>query len=197
MGARNEAFTPLTIAAGWRETGIFPRDRSKPLNSRLARQHLRDQPDSSLWTIPEVLQDSGVAIMSSIDISTPRSSRQVNLIARELRSIDATYRSLTFKSFQLKLSKALDEATVKISTLSEERDQLIAALERQRPQKRRKVNKSTQQSFVRISDVVKVKEGLASSSDIKGKGRAIKRYLIEVESSEESDSEAEECITIS
>ena len=41
MGAWNDAFTPSNIAAGWLATGIFPRNRSKPLNSRLARQHLR------------------------------------------------------------------------------------------------------------------------------------------------------------
>ena len=39
--ARKVAFTPANIASGWLATGIFPRDRSKPLNSRLARQ--RDQ----------------------------------------------------------------------------------------------------------------------------------------------------------
>ena len=33
--ARNEALTMNKILRGWEATGIFPRDRSKPLNSRL------------------------------------------------------------------------------------------------------------------------------------------------------------------
>ena len=134
--------------------------------------------------------------MSGIDISTPKSSPQINIIAKDLRSMDPAYRSPTFRSFQSKLGKALDEAIVKISTLSEERDQLAAALERQRPQKRRKVRETAQEAFVRIADVRKVKEDMASSSDTKGKGRATKRYVVELEVSEESDSEPEDCITV-
>ncbi|KAK2041719.1 hypothetical protein LZ31DRAFT_633202 [Colletotrichum somersetense] len=165
MDARLESFTASNIAAGWRATGIFPRDRSKALNSRLARQHLRDQPDSSLWRTPEAPEARELAIMSGIDISTPTSSRQINIIAKDLRSMDPAHRSPTFRSFQSKLGKALDEETVKISTLSEGRDQLAAASESQRPQKRQKVREITQEAFVRITDVGKVKEELASSSD--------------------------------
>lgn len=35
--ARKVAFTPANYASGWRATGIFPRDRNKALNNRLAR----------------------------------------------------------------------------------------------------------------------------------------------------------------
>ena len=81
--------------------------------------------------------------------------------------------------------------------LSEERDQLAAALERQRPQKRRKVKQTAQQGFVRVADVRREKEEMASSSDVKGKGRAAKRSFIEISSEDETDSEIEECITVS
>ena len=36
--ARNEALTMDKILRGWEATGIFPRGRSKPLNSRLTAQ---------------------------------------------------------------------------------------------------------------------------------------------------------------
>ena len=87
MVACLEAFTASNTAAGWRATGIFLRNRSKALNSRLVRQNLCDQPDSSLWRTPEA---PGLAIISGIDISTPKSSRQINIIAKDLRSMDPT-----------------------------------------------------------------------------------------------------------
>ena len=36
--ARKDAFTPANIAAGWVATRIYLRDRSKALNSKLARR---------------------------------------------------------------------------------------------------------------------------------------------------------------
>ena len=50
---------------------------------------------------------------------------------------------------------------------------------------------------MRIADVRKVKEELASSSDTKGKGRVTKRYIVELDIFEESNSEPEDCITVS
>ena len=197
MAARRDAFKPSIIDSGWRATGIFPRDRSKPLNSRLARQHTRDRPESDLWRAATPPEDPGLAVMTGLDIATPRSSRHINVIARELRSMDPAYRSPTFKTFQKKLGKALDEATVQISELREQRDQYAVALERQRSQKRRKVKETAQQGFIRVADVRRVKEELATSSNAKGKRKARKRVILELESSDEVESEAEEEIRIS
>ena len=197
MAARRDAFKPSIIDSGWRATGIFPRDRSKPLNSRLARQHTRDRPESDLWRAATPPEDPGLAVMTGLDIATPRSSRHINVIARELRSMDPAYRSPTFKTFQKKLGKALDEATVQISELSEQRDQYAVALERQRSQKRRKVKETAQQGFIRVADVRRVKEELTTSSNAKGKRKARKRVILELESSDEVESEAEEEIRIS
>ena len=76
--ARKEAFTPANIAAGWRATGIYPKDRLKPLNSRLARQRNQDRPDPpDRPSTPETrpLETDSLAAMSAIVFQTPRNAR--------------------------------------------------------------------------------------------------------------------------
>ena len=116
---------------------------------------------------------------------------------KRLRVVDDIYDSPTLRQVFRKTGKALDTAIAENVSLKRERDQLAAAIEAQKPQKRRKVKQTAQQGFVRMVDVRRVKEEMASSSDVKGKGRAIKRPLFEVSSGDETDSEIEECITVS
>ena len=195
--ARKEVFTLANIAAGWKATGIFPRDRSKPLNSRLARQLDQDLPDRP--STPEIRprEPDSLAAMSAIVFATPKSSQQVNAIARDLRRLEPAYGLPTFRFFVRKLGKTLDQAAGQISSLTHERDQLAAALERQKPQKRRKVCATAQEQFVAIQDVRRVKREMGilpdeSELDSDGEGWIDQAHL-----EEEIDSEVEECIVIS
>ena len=85
---------------------------------------------------------------------------------------------------------------MQISTLKVERDQLAAALERQKPQKRRRVKASAQDPFVTIQDVKRVKREmgiLPDEPDLDSDGEG----WVDLEDfEEETVSEAEECIVV-
>ena len=67
-----------------------------------------------------------------------------------MRLLEPAYGLATFRLLVRKLNKALNEATGQISSLTHKRDQLTAAIERQKPQKRRKVRATAQEQFVAI-----------------------------------------------
>ena len=194
--ARKEAFTPANIAAGWKATGIYPRDRSKALNSRLARQRDQDQPEGLTWRVPQPRIDPLLSEMSAIDVQTPSSSRQVHQIQQRLSVVDDIYDSATLRQVFRKTGKALDTAIAENTILKRERDQLAAAIEAQKPQKRRKVFPTAQERFVRLLDVRQQEqlktEGVAGPSDTAG----LDSVAI-TSSDEEGNSSAEECIEIS
>ena len=86
---------------------------------------------------------------------------------------------------------------MQIARLAHEKEQLAAALERQKPQRRRKVRPTAQQRFVAIQDVVRVKREmgiLPDEADLDSNGEG---WIDLADSEEENDSEAEECIIVS
>ena len=96
-----------------------------------------------------------------------------------------------------KTGKALDQAAAQISSLKHERDQFAAALEHQKPQKRRKVNQTAQERFVSMLEVRNAKAEMATSS---GKGATVTARSPSIATDsciEESESEVEEVIVIS
>ena len=135
--------------------------------------------------------------MSAINVSTPKSSRQVQEIHRDLRGVDSIYLTATLRQVFRKTGKALDQATAEIASLRLERDQLAAALEQQKPQKRRKVEPSAQDRFVTILEVRKVKGEMAVSSDAGGVVTAQDEGVRTDIRDEENDSETKEVIYIS
>lgn len=60
---------------------------------------------------------------SIFEVQTPRSSRQIHQIQRELRGVDDSYDNATLRQVFRKTGKALDVVIVEISTLKRERDQ--------------------------------------------------------------------------
>ena len=115
--ARKEASKPVNIAAGWKATGIHPRDRLKPLNSRLAYQRDQDLPGRP--STPERMPPKAdtLAAMSAMVFQTPRSTSQVNKMAKQLCVLEPGYGFATFRLFVRKLGKSLSQATGQISSL--------------------------------------------------------------------------------
>ena len=71
------------ILKGWESTGIFPRDRSKPLNSRLTRQ--ADAVTGGQPERPKTPEESTPLDLN--DAETPTNSREVkDLSLRVLRA---------------------------------------------------------------------------------------------------------------
>ena len=191
------AFTPANIASGWLATGIFPRDRSKPLNSRLARQ--RDQDLGERPRTPEMRPQEvdSLAAISPIVFQTPKSSRQLVDITRDMRGLEPAYDRPIFRFLTRKLCKALDDKSAQIATLTHERDQLAAALELQKPQKRRKVKPSAQDRFVALLDVRRVKREVGLLEDKGSTDKDTESWVDLRDSDEEEVSEVEDCIVIS
>ena len=135
--------------------------------------------------------------MLAINVATPRSSRQVQEIHRELRGVDSVYSSATLRQVFRKTGKALDQATAEIASLRSERDQLAAALEHQKPAKRRKVEPSAQERFVTMLEVRKVKEEIAVSQDAGGEVTAQNEGANAKDRDQGNVSEVEEVIVIS
>lgn len=71
--ARNEALTKKNILRGWETTGIFPRDPSKPLNSRLAKRADAVTPGEQRSKTP----DQGDAPLPENDLQRPQKQRRV------------------------------------------------------------------------------------------------------------------------
>lgn len=135
--------------------------------------------------------------MSALEVKTPRTSRQISVIHRDLGGVDPVYNNATLRQVFRKAGKALDQATAEISSLKHERDQLAAALDRQKPQKRRKVQLTAQDRFVTMLEVRKVKEEMSTPEDAGGTVTAESEAVRTDGSDEEVDSEVEDCIIVS
>ena len=166
------------------------------MNSRIARQRDQDRPESSIWQVAQPKEDPLLPDMTAIDVPTPRSSRQVQDIHRELRIVDSVYSTATLRQVFRKAGKALDQATAQIASLRHERDQLAAALEQQKPKKRRKVEASAQERFVTMLDVRKVKGEMAVSQDAGGVVTAQNEAIRTDGGDDNNESEVEEVITV-
>ena len=79
--------------------------------------------------------------------------------------MDEAFAKLTFRLLTRKLCKALDDSCMEIASLTQRNEQLAAALERQKPQKRRRVRPTAQQRFIAIQDVVRVKREMGIIPD--------------------------------
>ena len=155
--ARDETLRKDKVKTGWSATGIFPRDRSKPLNSRLVRQSDAQTEDAAI---------SGPSSQASTDFllqtapavaETPKTARQLKILVENLGGGDDNWQSPTSRLLFRKVAKGLDESTAKLQELEHRNEQLLAALVKQRPQKRRDVIPKPQRSFVSLADVLEVK----------------------------------------
>ena len=114
-----------------------------------------------------------------------------------MRTLEPAYGLPTFRLFVRKLGKTLNEAAGQISSLTYKRDQLAAALERQKPQKRLKVRAIAQKQFVAIQDIKRVKREigiLPNKLELDSDGEG---WVDQSDLEEESDSSVEECIIVS
>lgn len=104
---------------------------------------------------PDFLQ-----LIVAIDVRTPESSKDINRLKEILISIDPTFENPTAHLLFKKMGKALDDWDIKLTATENHKNQLMAALEKAGPKKRRKVEPDPNQEFVTLKDVRIVKEGL-------------------------------------
>lgn len=138
-----------------------------------------------------------LAAASAVTFQIPRSSRQLTNIVRDLRGVDEAFARPTFRLLTRKLCKALDDSCMEIASLTQRTEQLAAALESQKPQKRRKVRPTAQERFVAIQDVVRVKREMGILPDEPDLDSDREGWIDQADCEEENNSEVEECIIVS
>ena len=159
--ARIEALTKEKILRGWESTGIYPRDRSKALNSRLAIQA-----DAVTADAPDRPKTPDRALQASENhLQTPKNSKELRELETSVLAEDGLPQTAGVRRMSRQVQKALDTLNANIVGLQHSQEQLKAALERQRPQKQRRVLPRAQQAFVDIADIQQAKDQLRDEAE--------------------------------
>ena len=192
--ARNGAMTKEKILKGWESTGIFLRDRSKALNSRLTRQAdavTPGEPERS--KTPD--QDTA---LDREDLKTPKNSRQVKELGSLVFAANGLPTTATQRRGLWKLQGAFDDLTTSVADQEHQIEQLKGALERQRPQKQRRVLPRSQQAFVDMEDISQARDQLRAEADRvrprRSLRQAVNRGSEPLEIEENQDEEIEEVL---
>ncbi|OBS20524.1 hypothetical protein FPOA_17809 [Fusarium poae] len=194
--ARKERLISVNILAGWQASGIFPRNRSKPLNSRFVRRGDPDATSAPISAFPTPPAPDFAQKMSAVDVQTPKSSRDLVKLQRSLMAVDPAFGQSAARLLFRKVGKALDDNIVKLTAAEVQTDHLTNALEKARPQKRRRVIPDPNKDFVELHEVQTEKARLAAEgggesdihSDLEGSTLS--------DSGSEKSSEAEDCIEV-
>ena len=156
QASREHAFRANVISGGWKATGIQPRDINKPLNSRLRRWENRSGEDPIEPPAPDP-----EAQFASVEIRTPRSSRQITEIADQLTADDVRFDGATRRVLFRKIQKSLDTLNSQVGQLEHEKAQLAANRERERGKKRKRVVPDPNRKYIMMRDVKAVKRDIA------------------------------------
>ncbi|KAK2931908.1 hypothetical protein FoTM2_009426 [Fusarium oxysporum f. sp. vasinfectum] len=174
----------------------FPRNRSKPLNSRFVRRGDPDATYAPTSAFPTPPAPDFAQKMSAVDVQTPKSSRDLVKLKRSLMAVDPAFGQSAARLLFRKVGKALDDNIVKLTAAEVQTDHLTNALEKARPQKRRRVIPDPNKDFVELHEVQTEKARLAAEgggesdihSDLEGSTLS--------NSGSEKSSEAEDCIKV-
>ena len=154
--AREEGLSIRNIRAGWKATGLWPVNISKPLISPLlmANNNAQDiisgpntpyTPLEPMTTQGATLEDYG---HTQGVISTPRKARELQRLLKAAGKDRITQRRL----FQ-KVSKVYDEKDFDLAVAKRRIEELEAQIERIKPTRRRKVIPDPNSSFTDIRNI--------------------------------------------
>ncbi|KAK8042945.1 hypothetical protein PG994_013428 [Apiospora phragmitis] len=125
--ARESAFKPKVIASGWQATGIYPRDISKPLNSRL-RRYEQGRGQEVVPSRPKQPDDQQTPIQEA---PTPTSSRQIRHIEALARNgdvqLDGTHRRLLFRQQYDPQDESGEDKAIQVISSDSESDSDVAS----------------------------------------------------------------------
>lgn len=118
--ARLDALTPAAIKRAWATTGIWPRDRSKPLSSRfvileeegVARPRIEAPTPVQRPKTPDF-----AALVTPGVFHTPTSGQTILQTSRKMALQSVAIGSGPHRRFYLKAAKALDNAITEIAQL--------------------------------------------------------------------------------
>ncbi len=158
--ARNNTLQSRLIKRAWETAGIWPRDRQKPLSSKyviLEEEGVaRTRPGAPTAEERPVTPDF-LSIVATIAILTPSTSQELERTSKKLAKRFPVFNNARQRLFSSKVGKALDLKAEKIALLEAQVEGLQAKLGQQTSKKRKKVKPAPGYSFVRMTDVRKVK----------------------------------------
>ncbi|KAK6858945.1 hypothetical protein PG995_004798 [Apiospora arundinis] len=161
--ARIDVLTPNVIKNAWRTSGIWPRDREKPLSSRyviledvgVARERSDAPPVLTRQSTPDFLTE-----VAPTPIKTPSGGQELRRSIRKLATNDPTFHLPSQRLFTRKASKALDQQASKIADLEARIDYLTTKLEKTTKKVRQKVVLPPGQRFIRMANIRQAKRRL-------------------------------------
>ena len=150
--ARIGAMTIKNITSGWKASGLWPVNSSKPLMSRLLAEPLK--PTAIPLAAPNNLQPD-----LSTALTTPRHSSHISKLARDfpIASSDRKVARLLFR----KIGRGLDKQNTELATAKDKIQKLELEVDHLRPKKRAKIKESPNSRYVRIAQIVEAKKRLA------------------------------------
>jgi 4-hydroxybenzoate polyprenyltransferase len=154
--ARTGALTIRNITAGWKASGLWPVNRSKPLLSRLLAQPLEPIATPAAAT---VVAETLLQIEPRDLLATPHHSSQVSKLARTF--ITASTDQKTARLLFRKIGRSLDGQSTKLAAAEATIQKLELQIDHLRPRKRAKVKESPNSRFVQIDQIVKAQKRLA------------------------------------
>ena len=161
--ARIDVLTPNVIKNAWRTSGIWPRDREKPLSSRyviledvgVARERSDAPPVLTRELTPDFLTE-----VAPTPIKTPSGGQELRRSVRKLATNDPTFHLPSQRLFTRKVSKALGQQASKITDLEARINYLTTKLEKTTKKVRQKVVLPPGQRFIRMANIRQAKRRL-------------------------------------
>jgi hypothetical protein len=140
------------IKAGWRASGLWPVQISKPLMSRLLLENSNKSTKQASKTLEEELAPDWSVDTSFIEWETPLKGKDIREQARQIMRLgdaDPTTCRVLFR----KVAKGLDQKDFVIAQYELRIKQLEARVVQLEPRKRRKVQASPNSKFVGIQAI--------------------------------------------
>jgi 4-hydroxybenzoate polyprenyltransferase len=150
--ARISSLTANNIKAGWRASGLWPVQISKPLMNRLLLENSNKSTEQASKTLEEELIPDWSVEGSFIEWETPLEGKDIREQARQIARLgDAD--SATCRVLFRKVAKGLDQKDFVIAQHELRIKQLEARVVQLEPRKRRKVQTSPNSKFVGIQAI--------------------------------------------
>ncbi|KAK6840985.1 hypothetical protein PG987_001845 [Apiospora arundinis] len=161
--ARIDVLTPNVIRNAWRTSGIWPRDREKPLSSKYVILEDVGVARGRLDAPAVLIRDSTPDLLTEVaatPIKTPSGGQELRRSIRKLATNDPTFNLPSQRLFTRKASKALDQQASKIADLEARIDYLTTKLEKTAKKVRQKVTLTPGQRFIRMANIRQAKRRL-------------------------------------
>ena len=172
---------------------MWPVSLEKSLRNRFVKESPEAQKAAIVTDSPDNEPDF-LAEAVNRPAKTPASSRDLIRLRGQLAIDDPSFNQPTHRLLFQKLGKALDSQSFTITAKDQELDRAYKAFVKAKPQKRRRVILAPNEDFVRMMDMLSVKETLDQPPKPTPRVTRSRAKEIELEEESEVESVVEDCI---